>query len=156
PLGCFLSGGIDSSIVAALAHRKLTAMGRGPLRTFCARMPAGDFDESEHARNVASHIGSVHHELFIDASPGQRVMDDLSRLVAVSGEPMADSSLLATYWISQAAREHVQVALSGDGGDELFGGYDRYRAMRFLAMHRWWLRHVPRDPLASPRPRTMR
>lgn len=156
PLGCFLSGGIDSSIVAAIAQKQLTAMDKGPLQTFCARMPVTEYDESDVAKLVAGHIGSNHRELVINPNPGSDVVADLTRLMAVSGEPMADSSLLATFWISKAACEHVHVALSGDGGDELFGGYDRYRAMRILASQRWLLRHVPRGPLSTPNARTYR
>lgn len=156
PLGCFLSGGIDSSIVAAIAQKQLMASGKGPLQTFCARMPVAAYDESDVAKLVSDHIGSNHRELVVDPNPGQDVVADLTRLMAVGGEPMADSSLLATFWISRAAREHVQVALSGDGGDELFGGYDRYRAMRMLSTKRWLLRHVPTGMLATPKARTHR
>lgn len=155
-LGCFLSGGIDSSIVAALAQKQLTAIGKGPLHTFCARMPVSAYDESDVAKLVADHLGTNHRELVIDARPGRDVVSDMTRLMAVAGEPMADSSLLATFWISRAAREHVQVALSGDGGDELFGGYDRYRAMSMLGKHRWLLKHLPRGPLMTVDARSRR
>jgi asparagine synthase (glutamine-hydrolysing) len=120
---------VDSSLIAAMAQRQL---GRDtPLRTFSVAMPEIGYDESPHAAEVARHIGSDHRTLEADGD----VMADLRRLVAIAGEPLGDSSLLPTYWLSRAAREHVTVALSGDGGDELFGGYDRYRAMRLL--HRW-------------------
>lgn len=153
PLGCFLSGGIDSSVVAALAQRQLRSAGGEALRTFSVKMPALDFDESAHARAMANHIGANHRELV--AEPGS-VADDLGLLVRVSGEPTADSSILPTYWLSRATRGHVKVAISGDGGDELFAGYDRYRAIRLLAGHRWWLHHVPAGFFGSVDPRSRR
>lgn len=132
PLACFLSGGIDSSIIAAMAQQYLDARGEAPLRTFSVAMPDADYDESSHAQSVAKHIGSRHTVLA--AQPGE-VMDDLARLMSQIGEPTADSSLLPTHWLCRAVRHHAKVALSGDGGDELFGGYDRYRAIRLLS--RW-------------------
>ena len=136
PLGCFLSGGIDSSLVAAIARQQL---GDERLKTFSVSMPDARYDEAAFARRVADHIGAEHHELRAEAD----IAADLERLIATMGEPFADSSLLPTYWLSRATREHVKVALSGDGGDELFGGYDRYRAMRLLARHRWWIGRLP-------------
>ena len=153
PLGCFLSGGIDSSIIAALAQQQLAAAG-DRLKTFSVKMPVANFDESTHARAVAEHIGSDHRELV--AEPAPDVIDDLTHLMACAGEPTADSSILPTYWLSRATRQHVKVALSGDGGDELFGGYDRYRALALLRRQRWWLRWVPTALLADPRPRSTR
>jgi asparagine synthase (glutamine-hydrolysing) len=153
PLGCFLSGGIDSTVVAALAQQTLQKRGKGPLKTFSVAMPVLDYDESPYARAVARHIGAQHTEL---TTPQANVLADLEHLVSVIGEPMADSSLLPTYWLSKATRQHVEVALSGDGGDELFGGYDRYRGMRMLQSHRWWLKGVPRGMLGSTRARSWR
>ncbi len=148
PLGCFLSGGIDSSLIAAIAQRQLTQRGQGPLRTFNVAMPDLNYDESPHAEAVAKHLGTEHIRL--ECRGQGDVMADLERLVAVSGEPLADSSILPTYWLSRAVREHVKVALSGDGGDELFGGYDRYRALMLLARHRWWLSRLPQAALMAP------
>ncbi|MFA7236880.1 MAG: asparagine synthase (glutamine-hydrolyzing) [Phycisphaeraceae bacterium] len=136
PLGFFLSGGIDSSLIAAMAARLRP---RKQLLTFNVAMPDHRYDESRYARRVAEHIGSEHRTLGTDAD----VMEAMERLIAVTGEPMGDSSLLPTYWLSKAAKEHVTVALSGDGGDELFGGYDRYRAMRWLGRCGGWLRWWP-------------
>ncbi|MEM9414186.1 MAG: asparagine synthase (glutamine-hydrolyzing) [Planctomycetota bacterium] len=130
PLGAFLSAGIDSSLVAALAQRNLQADGLPPLRTFCVAMDEALYDESGEAAATAKYLGTDHTTLRIQ--PGD-VMDDLETLMRLSGEPTADSSILPTYWLCKAAREHVTVALSGDGGDELFGGYDRYCAMGLLA-----------------------
>jgi len=138
PLGCFLSGGIDSSIIAALAHAQMQRDGQR-LKTFSVSMPDAKYDEGPWAQRVAGHLGTEHHAL--TAEP--RVEDDLRMLVASMGEPLADSSLLPTYWVSKAARQHVTVALSGDGGDELFGGYERYRAMRLIADYGRWLAKTP-------------
>lgn len=138
PLGCFLSGGIDSSLIAAIAQKQLA--GRGDrLRTFSVSMPEAAYDEGPWAKKVADHIGAEHRVL--RAEP--HVEDDLKRLIDTMGEPLADSSILPTYWLSKAAREHVTVALSGDGGDEMFGGYERYVALRLLARHGWWIRKAP-------------
>ncbi|MBL8990367.1 MAG: asparagine synthase (glutamine-hydrolyzing), partial [Phycisphaerae bacterium] len=130
PLGCFLSGGVDSSVVAALAQRTLRERGQR-LRTFHVRMPDAEYDESVFAALVAEHIGSDHEEL--DCEP--RAAEDFRRLIAQVGLPFGDSSLLPTAWVSRAARRAVTVALGGDGGDELFGGYDRYRAAALLRAH---------------------
>jgi asparagine synthase (glutamine-hydrolysing) len=138
PLGCFLSGGIDSSLIAAIAQKRLSADSQR-LKTFSVAMPEAMYDEGPFARAVARHIGSEHHELIAHPT----VTDDLHRLIATIGEPFGDSSILPTYWLSAATREHVSAALSGDGGDELFGGYDRYRALRMLDRHAWWLRLFP-------------
>ncbi len=127
PLGCFLSGGIDSSLVALLARRAL-----GNLRTFCVRMPRGVDDESAIAAEVASIIGTDHTTLDCRADPAA----DLQRLIAQLGLPFGDSSLLPSHWVSAAARQHAAVALAGDGGDEMFLGYERYRAAGMLARHR--------------------
>jgi len=153
PLGCFLSGGIDSSLVAAFAAEHLRRRGEGPLRTFNLSVEESDYDESEAARRVARAIGSEHTVLKVSCR--DRFFEDVEHLVALSGEPTADSSLLATYWLSRAARAHVKAVLTGDGGDELFGGYDRYRAMRFLARHRWWCRRLPAGLLPAGEPRRL-
>ncbi|MEM6750221.1 MAG: asparagine synthase (glutamine-hydrolyzing), partial [Planctomycetota bacterium] len=140
PLGCFLSGGIDSSVVAALAQRELRGRGAGPLRAVSVAVRTPGFDESGAATEVARELGLEHEVL--EADPSDAVAD-LERLMAQTGEPTADSSLLPTYWLCQAAATQMTVALSGDGGDELFGGYDRYRAMTLLDRWRWWLARAP-------------
>jgi asparagine synthase (glutamine-hydrolysing) len=127
PLGALLSGGVDSSIIVALMCR--LAGDEGGVKTFTAGFTEGDFDVRPFATEVAKHLGTDHHELLI--SPSQfNIPTLLDKLVAQYDEPFADSSALPTYLICRAAREHVTVALTGDGGDEAFGGYDRYRAMR--------------------------
>ncbi len=146
PLGCFLSGGIDSSITAAIAQQCLKERGDERLKTFSVAMPDIAYDESEHAAGVARLIDAEHTVLMADPSDA---VDDLERLMAITGEPNADSSLLPTHWLCRAARQHVKAAISGDGGDELFGGYDRYRALRLLQTHRWWVRALPASLLDS-------
>lgn len=123
PLGCFLSGGIDSSLVASYAREAL-----GSLRTFCIKMPDERYDESPYAAEVAHYLGTTHQTLNVHPRPAE----DLVALIDELGMPFGDSSILPTYWVSKAARRHVKVALSGDGGDELFGGYERYRAVPLM------------------------
>jgi asparagine synthase (glutamine-hydrolysing) len=127
PLGVFLSGGIDSSTVAAVAARALRARGAGPLQTFSIGFADPSFDESAHARAVAAHIGSAHHERVLE--PGM-LPALLPTVTALLDEPFADASILPTHMLAAFAREHVTVALGGDGGDELFAGYPTYQAAR--------------------------
>ncbi|HRK30220.1 MAG TPA: asparagine synthase-related protein [Tepidisphaeraceae bacterium] len=124
PLGCFLSGGVDSSVIA-LAMRQ-AAGDRQSVHTFSIGFDDARYDETAHAQAVAGHLGTRHTKLVVRPNAAE----DLPRLAGVYGEPFADSSALPTHYLARAAREHVKVALSGDGGDELFGGYDRYRAMK--------------------------
>jgi asparagine synthase (glutamine-hydrolysing) len=147
PLGCFLSGGVDSSLIAVFAQRL-----RPDLATFSVRMPDPRYDESDHAERVAAHLGTSHRTLDCAARPAE----DLEHLVCTLGQPFGDSSILPTYWVSRAARTHVKVALSGDGGDELFFGYERYLAARHLVRHRRALRWLPAGWLARAHPTTRR
>ncbi len=123
PLGCFLSGGVDSSLVAAFAREV-----RPDLATFCVAMPDASHDESAYAARVAALLGTRHHTLECSG----HAASDLQRLIDGLGLPFGDSSLLPTHWVSVAARQHVAVALSGDGGDELFRGYRRHQAAILL------------------------
>ena len=121
PLGAFLSGGIDSSAVVAAMARS----GAATLRTFSVRFPDQGFDESAYARAVARHYGTEHRELEVGpVDPGL-----LARMAWHLGEPLADPAAVPTFQLSELTRAHVTVALSGDGGDESFGGYRRYRQL---------------------------
>jgi asparagine synthase (glutamine-hydrolysing) len=118
PLGAFLSGGVDSSLVVGL----MAEASERPVQTFSIGFDDPQYDELEHARTVAQHFNTDHHE-FVVRPDGLSILD---RLIDHFDEPFADSSAIPTWYVSEIARRHVTVVLSGDGGDELFGGYDRY------------------------------
>src|SRR5579859_773363 len=118
PLGALLSGGVDSSTVVALMARASSK----PVRTFTIGFSELDFNEAHAARTVAHRFGTEHHELIVQPKIGET----LQHLSSSLEEPFADSSILPTYYVSLMTRKHVTVALAGDGGDELFAGYDRY------------------------------
>src|SRR3984893_13865638 len=118
PIGAFLSGGIDSSLIVALAAKQTSG-----LQTFSVRLNQLGFDESPYARLVAERFHTDHHEIEVDVPQ----LSDVPMLVRQFDEPFADPSAVPTHYVTQAASKHVKVCLSGDGGDELFGGYSQYR-----------------------------
>ena len=124
PIGSFLSGGIDSSLVTAI----MAKLSKDKIHTYSIGFAESKFDESTFARDVANEIGTIHHEKIVSPEP-EIIVDKIARIL---DQPFADSSIIPTFLLSEFARNDVVVALGGDGGDEVFGGYLRYRATMFL------------------------
>lgn len=132
PLGALLSGGVDSSIVVALMARASST----PVKTFSIGFENQDFSELQYARIVAQRFGTDHHEMVVKPN----LWETLQKLTGMMEEPFGDSSMIPTYHVSAMARKNVTVALAGDGGDELFAGYDRYA----VHLRRGYFDHIPK------------
>ena len=131
PMACFLSGGIDSTIIAGLMQRHAAKIGLDRINTISIGFAEAAFDETSFAQIAARHIGSQHHTFQVNA--GADAMETLQWLMRYTlGQPFADSSILPTYYLANCARMVAPCAISGDGGDEIFGGYDRYRALQLI------------------------
>lgn len=133
PLGVLLSGGLDSSLVAAIAARQSPS----PIKTFTLSLPGSKLDEAFYAQCVADHLSTDHHVLELTAPS----LDDLEAIAPLIDEPLADSSLIPSYLISKLTHEHVTVVLGGDGGDELFGGYSDYPLALATQRQLGWVPH---------------
>lgn len=126
PVGCFLSGGVDSTLVTALAQQQ----SRQPVETYTIGFKDSQFDEAKYAKEIAKYLGTDHHEFYVDPGDALALLD---KLPAIYDEPFADPSQLPATLVSRIARQNVTVCLSGDGGDELFSGYNRYISAANLA-----------------------
>jgi len=132
PLGIFLSGGLDSGTVAYYAACAKRAEGK-QIHTFSIGFSEKSFDESQYAEQVAKHLGTIHHHKLLS---GEESLGVIPKIFSSLDEPMADASIIPTYLLSRFTKEHVTVALGGDGGDELFAGYPTFQAERIMPLYR--------------------
>ena len=157
PLGCFLSGGIDSSMVAAA----MQSQSRRKVKSFTIGFNEAEFNEAVHAKTIANHLNLEHHELYLTAKDALKVVPEIPKIYS---EPFADVSQIPTYLLSKMASQNITVALAGDGGDELLGGYSRYIWSRkleqlkrlspklFLSIVSKLILHTPASLLQNPLP----
>ena len=138
PIGTFLSGGVDSSLVTAIASK---ISGSDKIKTFCIAIDDGKYNESKYAAQVAAHLKTDHHQFIVKEN---EVIELVDKLIPAYDEPFADSSAFPTMMVSRLAKQHVTVALSGDGGDELFHGYGMYQWANRLSKPHW---RLLKDPL---------
>ena len=133
PLGAFLSGGIDSSLIVSIMQK----YSKNKIKTFTIGFEDKEYDESSHAAKVSNYLDTEHVKMMVNEDD---VINVIKLLPMIYDEPFADSSQIPTYLVSKAAKKHVSVALSGDAGDEIFGGYNRYIWIPKL----WrWIRFIP-------------
>ncbi len=142
PVGAFLSGGIDSGLIATFAQAHLKALGGPELMTFCMAMPDAEYDESAAAEATAKMLGTKHTTIRLEGELDP--ISDLQSIIGGMGEPIGDASILPTHWVAKGARQYVKTLLSGDGGDELFGGYQRYQGLKEIRSKGWLLKMMPR------------
>lgn len=131
PVGCLLSGGVDSSLVTAL----MQPLSSTPVKTFTIGFEEQSYNEAPYAKLIAQHLGTEHHELYVSTKQAQSV---IPMLPGIHDEPFADSSSIPTFLVFQLASQHVKTVLSGDGGDELWGGYKRYRMFQHIWRAQQW------------------
>jgi len=142
PLGVFLSGGVDSTIIAAIMSKISTEK----IKTFSVGFKNKKYDESARAKLVADHVGSEHHEYRLNY---EDLYNQVNNLVLNYDEPFADSSCIPTYFIAQKTAKHVKVAITGDGGDEVFGGYNKYMSIRYRKLYQKYVPGIVKEGLSG-------